>query len=73
MRAALKIAGVLSIMAGLRSLFNSDGLGVVTFCTLGAGLLIDTRPGGGGLGLKWLLLLAAFALALARIVSFVTG
>lgn len=73
MTAALKIAGVLSIVVGLRSLFNGDGPGFVMFCVLGAGFLIDPRPGGGGYWLKWALLLAAFALALARIISHVAG
>lgn len=73
MSAAIKIAGVLLIIVGLWSLFDSDGLGFVMFCTLGAGFLIDTKPDGSGRGLKWLLLFAAFTLALVRLASIVTG
>ncbi len=68
MKTAVKVAGVLSILAGLRSLVQADASGFVMFCTLGAGLLVEPRPGGGGYGVKWLLIIAAFALALARIV-----
>jgi hypothetical protein len=71
MRRALKVAGVLLILAGLRSLFQMDWLGFTMFCTLGAGFLIDTKPDGSGRGLKWLLLVVAFVLALVRIASFV--
>lgn len=73
MTVALKIAGVLSIFAGLRSLFQGDGLGFVMFCTLGAGFLIDPKPGGGGYWLKWALMLVASALALVRLVSNLAG
>lgn len=73
MKAALKLSGVVLILLGLRDLFNSDGLGFFMFCALGAGFLIDPKPGGAGRGLKWLLLFAAFTLALVRLASFVTG
>jgi hypothetical protein len=43
------------------------------FFTLGTGFLIDPKPGGGGRGLKWGLLLVALALALVRIASHVMG
>lgn len=69
MRTAVKVAGVLLVLAGLRSLFQSDALGFVMFLTLGIGFLIDPKPGSGGNWLRWAMLLFAFALALVRIVS----
>ena len=69
MKTAVKVAGVLLILNGLRSLFQSDVLGFVMFFTLGTGLLMDPKPGGGN-GLRWALLSVAFVLALVRIASF---
>ena len=62
----LKILGVLLVLAGLRSLFNSDGLAFVMFCALGVGLLIDYKSGGTARGLRWVLLLVAIVIALTR-------
>jgi hypothetical protein len=73
MRTAVRVAGVLSILTGLRSLFQTDVLDCVMFCTLGGGLLLDPRAGGAGYVLRWALLLIAFVLALVRIVSFIKG
>lgn len=73
MRTAVKVVGVLSILAGLLSLLQRDVPGFVMLSALGAGLLIDPKPGPWGRGLKWTLLLVAFVLALVRIVSWGSG
>ena len=73
MRMAVRVAGVLSILVGLRSLFQTDVLDCLMFFALGGGLLLDPRAGGGGYVLRWALLLIAFVLALVRIVSFIKG
>jgi hypothetical protein len=73
MRTAVKVTGVLLVLVGLRSLFQSDGLGFVMFLTLGIGLMMEPKPGGRGVGARWALLSVAFVLALVRIVSFVIG
>lgn len=73
MRTVLKVSAVLLILAGLRSLFQSDWLSFIMFSTLGVGLLLDTKPDGAGRGLKWTLLTVAFVLALVRIVSLIKG
>ena len=67
MKTAVKILGVLLILAGLRSLFGADGPAFVMFCALGSGLLIDGNSGGSARSLRRVLLLVAFVLALARL------
>ena len=67
MRTAVKILGVLLILAGLRSLLGADVPAFVMFCALGSGLLIDHKSGGSARGLRRALLIVAFLLALARL------
>jgi hypothetical protein len=69
MRRLLQVMGVLLIVVGLRSLLNSDWVFFVMNSALGVSFLLDPKGDKGVRKLRWLLLLVAFVLAVARMAN----
>ncbi len=69
MRRLLQVMGVLLIVVGVRSLLNSDWVSFGMSSALGVSFLLDPKRDEGVRRLRWLLLLVAFVLAVARIIN----
>lgn len=65
----LQVMGVLLIVMGMRSLFHSDWFTFLMFSALGVSFLIDAHSSKSLRGLRKILILVVFVLAILRLMT----